>query len=52
MKIEEKKVPQRPILESLLVNIYLNVLYSLSEFTNVCSFADDKIFYACVKDLN
>ena len=36
----------------LLFNIYLNDLFCLSEFTNLCNFADDATFYACDMDLN
>ena len=31
------------------VNIYLN---DLSEYTDVCNFADDTTFYTCNKDLS
>ena len=33
------------------INIYLNDLFYLSEYTNVCNFADDTTFYAYDKDL-
>ena len=36
----------------LLFNIYLNDLFYFTEFTEVCSFADDTTFFACDKDLN
>ena len=36
----------------LLFNIYLNDLFFLSEFTDLCNFADDTTFYACDMDLN
>ena len=35
-----------------LLNIYLNNLFFLSEFTDMCNFADDTTFYACDIDLN
>ena len=41
-----------PVLVSLLFNIYLNNLFFLSEFTDLCNFADDTTFYACDMDLN
>ena len=34
------------------VNIYLNDLFHLSEYADVCNFADDTTFYACNKDLS
>ena len=35
----------------LLFNIYLNDLFYLTEFTEVCNFADDTTFFACDNDL-
>ena len=37
---------------SLLFNTYLNDLFYLSEYTEVCNFSDDTTFYACDKDLS
>ena len=45
-------VPQASILEPLLFNTYLNDLLFLSEFTDLCNFADDTTFYACDVDFN
>ena len=43
---------QASALAPLSFIFYLNDLLYLADFTNVCNFADDTIFYACNKDLN
>ena len=45
-------VPQGSVLGLLLFNIYLNHLFFLPGFTDLCNFADDTTFYACDTDLN
>ena len=42
---------QRSVLGPLLFNIYLNDLFFLVDYTEVCNFADDTTFFACDKDL-
>ena len=42
----------RLILDPLLFNKYLNDLFFLLEYTDICNFADDTTFHACYKDLN
>ena len=38
---------QGSLLKPLLFNIYLNDLFYLTKFTNVCNYADDTTFHAC-----
>ena len=45
-------VPQFSVPGPILYNIYLNVLFYLTNTTQVCNFGDDTIFYVCHKDLN
>ena len=43
---------QGSVYKPLLFNVYLNYLFLLVEFTEVCNFPDDTTFFACEKDLN
>ena len=47
-----KGVPQGSVLGSILFNLYLNDLFDLADFTEVCNFADDTTLRACDNDLN
>ena len=44
-------VSQVSVLGPLLFNIYINYLFILTEFTDVCNFADDTTFFECDSDL-
>ena len=47
-----KNLVQGSALGPLLFNIYLNDLFFLSKFTDLCNFADDTNFYASHMDIN
>ena len=43
-------MPQGSVLGSLVFNIYLNDLFFLVDYTEVCNFADDTTFFGSGKD--
>ena len=45
-------VPQGSVFGPPFFNICLSVLFYLTEFTEVCNFANDTTFFACEEDLN
>ena len=45
-------VPQGSVLGPVLFNIYLNDMFFLNEWTEICNFADDTTIYACDTDLS
>ena len=47
-----KGEPQESALGPILFNLYLNDLFYLPDFTEVCNFANDTAFHACDNDLN
>ena len=51
VSVRSMLLKKKTLLGPLLFNIFSNDLFFLVDYTEVCSFADDTIFFACDKDL-